>query len=205
MSDWNRKQLLTLTDEIHTLLLCDALPQTLRARLKEIYDVAKNNSKYVSATEGDVTRVRKELSACKADPNWGEFNSLLLDSLEQKRNSVLKAVTFSDADSTKSLVNTEYVMSWFSQAQVIVAELFAREEEVFRLIGLPDSELRRHIVEHNKIIDIFNDVYIDAMAHKQTMAAEVCEKLKVEIHKHFSELDSTLRCDAGNKLNVINH
>ena len=198
MCNWSRKQLLTLTDEIRALLICDALPPSLRTRLTKIYDAAKTHARHDSTTAGDVERVRKELSACKQDPYWRVLNRVLLESLEHKRNVVLNTVALMGGDSTKQSVDTECFMNWLSKEQVIVAELFAQEENVIRSIGLPDCELSRHIVEHNKILDIFNDVYIDSMAHKRTTMVEVCERLKVGIQKHAAELDSTLLCAAEN-------
>ena len=66
-------------------------------------------------------------------------------------------------------------------------------DEVIRLIGLPESEIRKHIMEHDKMLDYFNTIYMDSMEHKTTMAVEIFQLLKTEVERHFNDFDIQLR------------
>ena len=115
-----------------------------------------------------------------------------IEPIDEKRKELGNLVSQLDADS-KGDINSEYFLGNFAKLQVVLAEFFAREEEVIRLIGLPDSAMRKHFVEHDKLLDIFNRIYFDSMKHKTTMATEVFKTLKTEIAKHIDEYDVKLR------------
>jgi len=123
---------------------------------------------------------------------WHEWVNIWIRLIEEKRKVVADAVASLPADSTRTIQSEEF-MSTFSRLQVLIAELFAREEEVIRLIGLPDSEKRRHILAHSRLLDVFNDVYMDSLERKNTMASEVFNKLRVQIEQHINMHDLNLQ------------
>lgn len=192
MSEQDRRQLLQLGDQIRKQLEAAGVPDALRIRLQAIGFVADGLSLNPNATADDVEHIANALSALASEPAESDWMSCGFDHLDKKRRSAVGVVTSFAAVPLHS-IEAEDFMNWFSRAQVVVAELFAQEEEVIRLIGMPDSEKRRHILEHDRLLGIFNQVYLDSMEHKKTMAYEVFGTLWKEIEKHVKEFDVELR------------
>lgn len=115
-----------------------------------------------------------------------------IEPVDEKRLELEKLVSQLDVD-PKADINSEYFLGHFAKLQVVLAEFFAREEEVIGLIGLPGSEMRKHFVEHDRLLNIFNQIYFDSMEHKTTMATEVYRMLKAEIAQHIKGYDVKLR------------
>lgn len=123
---------------------------------------------------------------------WQESMSIGIQSIDARHKDVAELVKSLDVEPDAS-ITAEGFMTGFSKLQVVIAELFAREEEVIRLIGMPESDKRKHIIEHDRLLGIFNQIYFDSMGHKRTVAQEVYNLLRTEISHHMAEFDIRLR------------
>lgn len=125
-------------------------------------------------------------------PNATDSLSIGVSFVDDKREAANQLIEALNSLPTETITE-EHFLTAFSKLQVVMAEFFAREEEVIRLIGLPESEIRKHFMEHDKLLDYFNTVYEDSMAHKTTMAGEIFRSLRTEVERHFKEYDLKLR------------
>jgi len=117
-----------------------------------------------------------------------EWVRIWITLIRDKRKIIADKIASFPWDSTQT-TETEAFMSCFSGLQVLIAEIFMREEEVIRMSGLPDDEERRHINEHNRMLDIFNGVYLDSIEKKYAKAVNVLIRLRDEIEYHIDEHD----------------
>lgn len=116
--------------------------------------------------------------------------------IDQKRKAALETVELLDVDPMSDITDEQF-LTRFTKLQVVVAELFAREEEVIRLIGMPDSEKRRHIMEHDKLLDLFNDIYMKSMDHRKLTAREVYTLFRAAVLDHINGCDVKMRQYVG--------
>jgi hemerythrin len=121
-----------------------------------------------------------------------EWMRIWVELVQRKRKAVADAVASLPADSAQT-IESEQFMLCFSRLQVQIADLFVREEAFFKTFGIPDSEERPHVDAHNRILDLFNDVYLDCMDHKGAQALQVFERVEIEIEQHIRECDLDLR------------
>lgn len=114
--------------------------------------------------------------------------TLILD----KRKIIADTIASFPLDSAQT-TQAEAFMSCFSSLQISMAEIFVREEEILRISRLPDGEERRHINEHNRMLDIFNEVYLDSMERKYSKSIDVFIRVIDEIEDHIDRHDLNVR------------
>ncbi len=124
-----------------------------------------------------------------ADPARAETSSAATQedmvSIAAEHEKLARLLRATDKDLGRACTDGR-LMSTCSRLQVVLTELFAREEAVIKLIGMPDSEQRRHIVEHDRLLAMFNDLHLASLHNGNTMLSEFYQKLRGELQKHIS-------------------
>ena len=90
-------------------------------------------------------------------------------------------------------ITEENFLGRFSVLQVMMAEFFHREESLMVQLGVPDEVQQRMINDHNKVLDLFNEVYLDSMNRKQRTAEEVYLAIREAVETHLLAHGQELR------------
>lgn len=219
MTNWNHKAISELSGAIKR---CQENPSFSAQQQKQLAQVAAaaHTAEWEVATLTAVIDLRaklcavcrgEQLYACDQPAGWsdncrltaaakdvvfaetvrGQVVSPMVAGVNTRRKRVTELIEHLDQDPAHSISDEDF-MEKFSRLQVMLAEFFAREEEVIAMIGMPDSEKRQHILEHDRLLDIFHQIYMDSMDHKNTMAVEVFHRIKAEITRHMSDYDARL-------------
>jgi hemerythrin len=117
---------------------------------------------------------------------------------DDQRRDLAGLIELLDQDPTSS-IHSENFLGRFHTLQVVVQEYFAREEAFIEELGVPLEIKNRHLAEHENILGIFLDIYMDSMKHKGGSAIEVYQQVREALRLHFINFDSSLRAYAQDK------
>jgi len=107
----------------------------------------------------------------------------------QKHVKVAESLEALNAAPSSSIRDALFIQK-LGTLEVLMNELFATEEEVLRLVGSHDSEMRKHIEEHDRLLSILLSIYDFSMKRKTMSVADVYELLKTELTQHVTQYDS---------------
>ena len=125
------------------------------------------------------------------DPDEEPFRSGVasFDHLCRKALSCLELLGQDSGDT----INDERFLDRLFRLQALLGRFFAREEEIIKLLGMPEAELSSHFREHDRLMEIFNDVCMDSMARRNLLAGEVYNLIRTELHGHLKGHDQLVR------------
>lgn len=92
----------------------------------------------------------------------------------------------------------ENFLGRFHTLQVVVQEYFVREDALMEQMNIPVEIRDQHIAEHEAIINLFLNTYIDSMQHRGRTAFEVYWQVKEALKHHFQTSDIKLKDYAKN-------
>lgn len=103
---------------------------------------------------------------------WREAMEIGIPLFDEQRKDLAGIIELLDIDPAAPITEENF-LGRFSVLQVMMAEFFNREESLMVQLGVPAEVQRRLSDDHNRILGLFNEVYLDSMHRKQRTAEEV--------------------------------
>jgi hemerythrin len=97
-------------------------------------------------------------------------------------------------------ITEENFIGRFSVLQVMLSEFFDREESLMLQLAVPGEVQQRVIDEHNRILALFNDVYLDSMNKKPFTAEDVYVAIRAAMEACLQSHGKELRPYVKNSL-----
>jgi hemerythrin len=122
---------------------------------------------------------------------WRESMEIGIPLFDEQRRDLAGIIELLDIDPAAPITEENF-LGRFSALQVMMAEFFNREESLMVQLGVPGEVQQRMIGDHNRILDLFNEVYMDSMERKQRTAEEIYfairEAVETDMLAHGQEL-----------------
>ena len=123
---------------------------------------------------------------------WREAMEIGIPLFDEQHKDLAGIIELLDIDPAAPITEENF-LGRFSVLQVMMSEFFNREEALMVQLGVPGEVQQRLIGDHNKILDLFNDIYLDSMNRKQRTAEEVYLAIREAVEKHMLAHGQELR------------
>jgi hemerythrin len=123
---------------------------------------------------------------------WRESMEIGIPLFDEQRKDLAGIIELLDIDPAAPITEENF-LGRFSVLQVMMSEFFSREESLMLQLGVPGEVQQRLIDDHNKILDLFNEIYLDSMNKKQRTAEEVYLMIREAVEGHMLAHGQKLR------------
>lgn len=123
---------------------------------------------------------------------WRESMAIGIPLFDEQRRDLAGIIELLDIDPTAPITEENF-LGRFSVLQVMMTEFFTREESLMLQLGVPGEVQRRLIDDHSKILELFNEVYLDSMYRKQRTAEEVYLAVREALETQMLAIGAELR------------
>ena len=123
---------------------------------------------------------------------WRESMEIGIPLFDEQRRDLAGIIELLDIDPAAPITEENF-LGRFSVLQVMMAEFFNREESLMVQLGVPNEVQQRLIGDHNKVLELFNQVYLDSMDRKQRTAGEVYLAIREAVETHMLAHGQELR------------
>ena len=132
----------------------------------------------------------------KDEALWHRQMKGRMQTVDEKRTRLIGLIKALDKDPALA-AGSEAFTVWIGRAQDLLAELFAEEEAIIGLEWMPETEKRMHLIEHDRLLDLFARIGSDPIQREKASALDLCRRLRGEIGNHVARHDLKLRNYAG--------
>ena len=123
---------------------------------------------------------------------WRESMEIGIPLFDEQRRDLAGIIELLDIDPAAPITEENF-LGRFGVLQVMMAEFFNREESLMVQLGVPGEVRQRLIGDHDKMLDLFNDVYLDSMNREQRTAEEVYLAIREAVETHMLAHGQELR------------
>lgn len=123
---------------------------------------------------------------------WQDSMRIGIPIFDEQRRDIAKIIELLDANPAAPITD-EYFLGQFSVLQVMISEFFTREESLMSQLGVPGEVQDRLVADHNKLLELFNQVYLDSMDQKKQTAEQVYFTIRDALAAHMLEHGQELR------------
>ena len=123
---------------------------------------------------------------------WEDSMRVGLPKFDEERKELTRLIEHLDLSPLHSICSDFFILK-FGIFQAAVKAFFEHEEILFRELQVPDSVKKIHIVDHGRILQMLNAVYLDSMNKKNQTAIDTYQHIRNDIKQHISKFGQDLR------------